>query len=459
VFSDAPAEAHAKVLRRITATGKGSIGVTSFDTTSEGVYWQLGDPLAASESEPLQFTCYTSATGFAAQVDWFDQPTLPATFEGDAGPNAAGDSRVQFDAPGAGQYVAELTLTGGAVQLASINSFRSQTFASSGTFQIGTLPAGSNGLRILAQDGPAAHWRVRISALPVAVSDAKFSSTVIRCCDATSLGYATSGDTRVTVSIVNAYGVSVRVLASDFPVSSGSHSLIWDGRDANGNPVADGVYTAVIGRHDPSGASGTSYSAPVTVDSTAPTATLSAGRVGLTDSLVVNVADASSGLDTASARVDDGYSRYLDTGASSIVLSPSSEWTAGAHAVSVAVRDNAGNAATIPLSFVAGVAPTRSLPTAVPKAGTHPALTRTIAVKALRAAIHKRLRGYKVAAATCRATSSRAFSCRFMAKRRGRRTVRGSGTISQAAVNAVARYRFIVRRAGSSRRTIWRGTA
>jgi hypothetical protein len=455
VFSPTPGASHTAVLRRITASGHGSVGVTSF--SGPGTYWQQGSPLGASSSETLSFSCPSSS--FGATVDWFDEPTLPATFEGDAGPTADGDSRVQFNAPGEAQYLAQLTLTGGAVTLSSPTTFRSQTFASSGTFQMGTLGAGSNGLKVVAEDGPAAHWRVRISALPVAVSGAKFAGTVMRCCDATSFDYATSGDTRVTVSVVNGYGTSVRVLANDFAVSSGSHSLVWDGRDGNGNPVGDGVYTAVIARQDPSGASGTSYSAPITVDSTAPTATLNAGRVGLKDAVVVNLADASSGLDTASARVDDDFSRYLDTGTTAIVLSPYSEWTAGAHSVSVDVRDNAGNTATIPLSFTAGVAPARSLPAVTTPAGGHPALTRTTAVKAVRTAIHKRLRGYKVAAATCRATTARSFSCRFTAKRRGRRTTRGSGTISQPTANGSFRYRFTVRRAGSSRRTTWQGTA
>ena len=177
---------------------------------------------------------------------------------------------------------------------------------------------------------------------------------------------------------------------------------------------------------------------------------------------MVNVSDASSGVDAAGASVDgaDYYNAYLGSDGRTIVIdAPYSDWTAGTHSLSVDVRDNAGNTATIPLSFSAGVAPARSLPAVTTAAGSHPALTRTTAVKAVRTAIHKRLRGYKVGAAACRATTARSFSCRFSATRRGRRTTRGSGSVSQPAANGSFRYRFTVHRAGSSRRTTWQGTA
>jgi hypothetical protein len=461
IFSPATTSDHPAVLRRIRPQGgPGYIDGTSFG--ARGDYWQVGTALTTSQSNNLSFSCSGSA-GFGATVEWFDQPTLPATFSGDAGPNGTGTSEVRFTAPGTAQYVAQLTLTGGAVTLAKGYRFGypQQTFASSGTFQIGTLGTGTQTLDVVPADGPASHWTVRISALPVAVSGAKFDAAMMRCCDATSLNYTTSGDTNVTVSIVNAYGTSVRVLANDFAVSDGSHSLTWDGRDGGGNPVGDGVYTAVIARHDPSGASGTTYSAPITVDSTAPTAAVSSARVGLNDAVVVNVADASSGVDTASASVDGDFGGYLGNGSPTIVVdAPYSGWTAGSHSLSVDVRDNAGNAATIPLSFSAGAAPPqRTLPPVAPKPAAHPALTNARAVTAVRAAIHKRLRGYRVASASCRATGTRSFSCRFTATRRGRRTTRGTGTIAQATVNGVARYRFTVRRAGSRRHTTWQGTA
>jgi flagellar basal-body rod modification protein FlgD len=74
----------------------------------------------------------------------------------------------------------------------------------------------------------------------------------------------------VTVTVTDAAGQPVRTLTGD--TTSGRHDMIWDGKDNNGNSVADGVYSFTVAATDRSGnavTNTTTYLGPVQQVSTA----------------------------------------------------------------------------------------------------------------------------------------------------------------------------------------------
>jgi hypothetical protein len=58
----------------------------------------------------------------------------------------------------------------------------------------------------------------------------------------TTLSFKLSGKSNLNLDIFNIKGQKVRTLASDKFFAEGNHSLVWDGRDNNGNPLSSGVY-------------------------------------------------------------------------------------------------------------------------------------------------------------------------------------------------------------------------
>jgi flagellar basal-body rod modification protein FlgD len=68
--------------------------------------------------------------------------------------------------------------------------------------------------------------------------------------DQASYYLETSGE--VVVSIFDSNGVEVRQIQADFQ-ESGEHDLVWDGRDANGNLMQDGIYTYGVSAIDADG--------------------------------------------------------------------------------------------------------------------------------------------------------------------------------------------------------------
>jgi flagellar hook assembly protein FlgD len=83
------------------------------------------------------------------------------------------------------------------------------------------------------------------TAAPEAPRDAQVAGVRLDCPNpfrpqaAARVTLAQAGDVRVAVH--DAAGRRVRVLA-DGPWAAGEHALAWDGRDAEGVPVASGVY-------------------------------------------------------------------------------------------------------------------------------------------------------------------------------------------------------------------------
>jgi hypothetical protein len=304
--------------------------------------------LPAGEAASGQVECEGAPGAVPYTIDLFDAPTAPTSFSGAATPppNAAsGSNRLAFRAPAAGHYVADLKLSQGAVSLNNEGypETRSQSFASSGRFDLDSLSTGTHSFYLTPLDGPQARWSLSIHALPVVLSALAFDHPFERPGQIATASYALDGDVTLSATVLNAAGQPVRALAANAPVSLGGHSLTWDGLDRTGSPVAVGWYTLAISYTDAAGNLGAARTS-IAVDGAAPTATMiSSSRLLRTHGLVIRVADNLSGVMSASLAVDGRKVRTLDSGQTQFTYMPSGGWRTGLHSYSVTARDAAGN--------------------------------------------------------------------------------------------------------------------
>ncbi len=61
-----------------------------------------------------------------------------------------------------------------------------------------------------------------------------------------TIPYTVYSDSKVTVTILKGYNRKVKTLIEDLYTQAGTHRLIWDGRDENGEFCGDGTYTCTI---------------------------------------------------------------------------------------------------------------------------------------------------------------------------------------------------------------------
>jgi FlgD Ig-like domain len=289
--------------------------------------------------------CDFASGDVAYTVDFLDVPTTPTQFAGAITP-PSGLNGFEFLAPAAAHYVAELTLSQGVVVLNNSpygDGDFSQTFASSGQFDLGVLNRGGHGLSLRPLDGPQARWVLSIHALPVVLSNLTFDRQYERPTQITTASYALDGDVTLTATILNSSQQPVRTLAASAAIPQGDHSLTWDGLDGSGSPVADGSYALAVSYTDAAGNSGGAR-ASIVVDGTPPTASMvSPARLPRTHGLVVQVADSLSGVKSASLSVDGTRVRVLGSGQTQFIYIPSGGWRPGTHSFSVSATDNAGN--------------------------------------------------------------------------------------------------------------------
>jgi hypothetical protein len=62
----------------------------------------------------------------------------------------------------------------------------------------------------------------------------------------TDISFELTGASDVTVRVFNASGRLERVVARDFELGLGRHTLPWDGRDEDGKAVSSGLYIVVV---------------------------------------------------------------------------------------------------------------------------------------------------------------------------------------------------------------------
>ena len=58
----------------------------------------------------------------------------------------------------------------------------------------------------------------------------------------TTIGFTLAAPTNVTLRVYDMLGHEVRTLVRNEDRAAGANSIEWDGRDANGNVVASGLY-------------------------------------------------------------------------------------------------------------------------------------------------------------------------------------------------------------------------
>jgi flagellar hook capping protein FlgD len=313
----------------------------------------FGDPTGLQDQDFAygNVDCADATVDVAYTVDYFDLTTTPTQFMGaDTLSGTHPDNTLSFATPAAAHYVADLSLTQGAVALS--DGTVNQTFASSGRFDLGILARDTYGLALTPEDGPQAKWSVTIHALPVVLSGLKFDRQFERATQITTASYSLDGDVTLTATIRNSAQQVVRSLASSTHVPIGAHSLTWDGLDSAGSPVPDGTYTLAISYVDAAGNSGGGQTS-VVVDDTPPTVNSESPQtLKPTQGLVVDVGDALSGVVGASLSVDGKKVRSLGTGETQFVYVPSGGWRGGTHSFAVAATDKAGNTANQGGSFI-----------------------------------------------------------------------------------------------------------
>jgi hypothetical protein len=330
--------------------------IVSLDSSVQGYFgdfgwasWSGSDtfwmPIGSTSSAFSLYSC--SGSGF--EVELADLPNAPTSFTGattagaeDVSPNSSGaESDLAFKAPIGDDYTAQVSLTQGAITLDD-GQGHTQTFASSGTFDIGHLDAGQNDLYVKTQDGPQAHWTISITPAPLALSNVSASAALIRPSVIDPIGYTLSTDAQVSVAVRSQSGAVIRQLETNNATTAGKHTIDWDGLDANGNP------SNVFG----SSAAGTAL---VAVDTKPPLVSFSFGhRVRRSQGLRFQISDAVSGWKNMLARLD-GRTRGFNltrAGSGAFIASHRNGWSPGKHRLSIVATDSVGNHATYVKPFI-----------------------------------------------------------------------------------------------------------
>ncbi|MGI8715400.1 MAG: FlgD immunoglobulin-like domain containing protein [Solirubrobacteraceae bacterium] len=373
-FSALPlATGHTNVVVRITVSGgeanfssPGSPYFDNFPSLYSGdVSWEgLQGSFAPGDTPQIQVEALGNTTqSVSFSAEFFDEPRAPASYSGSSSAQSD-ESDLHFSVPGAATYVADVSLSGGAITLSG--GLNSQTFDSSGEYPLGQKTPGDNFVAIKPVQGPASQWTITIRALPVTVYDVSFDDADVQPGVIDTLSYSTTGTTTTSTVVTNATGTVVRSLASDFGVQMGSHTLIWDGRDASGNPVPTGIYTATIASTDPFGniASGQTR---IVVDSTPPLITPASTSLSLSQALVVEFADTFSGVASGSLTTPTGGKVSLGHGQNTLSYVPSGGWQPGHYELTAAATDKAGNKAVKMLSITVRSPARRTRGPALPK--------------------------------------------------------------------------------------------
>ena len=369
-FSAQPvATGHSSVVFRVTETGGRAEFYTGGDPAGDlepgDVFWGGVGYSYAPGDTPSIFVENFDSQAVSFSVDFFDQPQAPATYYGSSflpSLNSCScspdESVLHFSAPGTARYVADVTLSGGAITLSG-QVTSAQTFDSSGEYSLGQLSAGSgNQLVVDPVQGPAAQWTITIRALPVSVYGASFDHSYAQAGTIDTLGYSTNGSTTISAVVRNAAHKEVRALATNFGVQPGPQSLTWDGRDSHGNPLPDGPYVATVTSTDPFG-NVSSTTASIVLDSTPPRVSMTSHRtIAPSQSISFSVTDAESGVATISLFVD-GQDVEDFGGDSRNALPANGEfsypgpWALGRHSWKIQATDNVGNQGTVSGTFVA----------------------------------------------------------------------------------------------------------
>jgi len=326
----------AVIVQFLVHGGRGSLDGAAVE--QRDVSWAPRPALAPGDRPSVVARCDGSADDMPFTARFFDRPSAPASFSG-----IGGRSELVFGIPGAAEYEADVTVEDGKVELR--HGSRAERLDGPRRVSLGRLSRPAATIVIEALDGGDPEWSISIRALPTNLSGVAFSAPFVgRNPPAhTDLEFTTSGDSDVTVDVVeSATGRVVRRLANAARVS-GYGRYSWDATDPFGRPVDDGHYQALVSGMDPAGHA-SAGDASLVVDRTDPiVGVLSARRLLHTEPLQVGVGDATSGLASASATTTGGARAGAGMLGSLLTLRPPGGWAPGRHAVAIHARDHAGN--------------------------------------------------------------------------------------------------------------------
>jgi flagellar hook capping protein FlgD len=372
---------HSDAIYSLTSNGasgwvEGADG-NNFNAGDE-VWGDLGEVAA---NTPTQMYVYCSGGSITVQL--YDRQDTPATFTGTASADGTdSDSYLPFIATGTGQYVADVTLNQGAINLNG-----STVVDSSQEVPLGSLSAGDNELEVFAVSGPAAVYSITIRELPVAISGLTFGDGYDPAPTYAAPGtiltgsFSVSGDTTITAYVCNSGGAIVRHLGS-FAAGEGDSSVTWDARGDDGATLPDGTYYLELDSTDPNG-NVTSAQTSIILDGTPPVVAMtSPDQIGPSQAVSFAVSDAESGVAGISLTVDgqdvvdygnsaDGWYGYGSAVPADGQFSYSGPWSLGTHTWEIVATDNVGNTTDESGSFVVAN-PSRPLAPSSPSTQANP---------------------------------------------------------------------------------------
>jgi hypothetical protein len=348
------AAAASSVVARMTESGASEVeiappGSGSFSVGSGDVVWApVGGEgmLAAGTTPEIEASNDDPVNSAVVSAELFTVPAGPVSYSG-VESSLSGPSELPFTTLGDAPYVANVSVSGGAVQVSGGQD--SHIFDSPGQYSLGEIAAGGGTLTIRPVAGPPAQWSVTITPLPIALTGVSLNHAAAQPGVINTLTFTNDGSTSITANITDSAGTVVRTLASNLPESPGTNTLVWDGRDSSGIPVPTGTYTVTVTSTDPLGNVSTGQ-ASIEIDSTPPTASLVASTLTPTQAVQVNFADQGSGL--ASAAIQMGsIKRALLSGQTTVSYAPK-RWSPGRYTLTATAKDRAGNTTTRTLQFV-----------------------------------------------------------------------------------------------------------
>ena len=281
---------------------------------------------------------YACSPGSSFTFEFYDAPSTPVVFAGvDSNPGTGypppGTSTLAFTALESGHYVADVSVTQGAVTISFGNT--TKTIASAGHLDFGTLRTNYYyPLTVEAKDGPPAKWQIKIGIGPVSLTGPTFDTPVGSPGNPLTADYSISRNATVN-------GSTLRSLATDLLVKAGDHSLTWDGLDASGSPVPAGTYTLALDVKD-SDANHATGSATVQIDATGPAINLPPAIITPDQSVTVAIVATGSKIATVQVTVDGKPLRSYGP-ATTLSFKPASGWKPGKHTVTIVARDKLGN--------------------------------------------------------------------------------------------------------------------
>lgn len=270
-----------------------------------------------------------------------DRPSTPATFSGVTSTAEGNRSYLPFSAPGAGQYVLDLSIAQGAVEIDGYAGI----LQSSGVYPLGSLEAGPHNPRLQAAPGPQAVWSATIRMVPVAINGLSFGRGCMAPGTGIPAGFSVTGDTSIAATIRKKSGGTVRDLGS-FRVRQGDSSIPWDGRNAAGRPVANGRYVLALTSTDPQGQV-TKAQTGISVARNAPRVkVVKPRRVSPKRALVFRIFKDPCGASSLKVLIDGrrrGVYRRPAVVNGKIQVPPRGSWSVGKHRWRVVSTDPVGN--------------------------------------------------------------------------------------------------------------------